>query len=409
MPQIKPDRLLADLKALRQFGAQGPGVVRRSLTPIDIESRHWLVGRMTEAGLDTEIDGVGSVFGTSKKAGKALLIGSHSETQPTGGWLDGARGVIYGLEVARALAEAPETRDLAVDVASWIDEEGTFYGLLGSAAFCGEVPDGALEHACNAEGQSMADALRAAGLFGRPQRRLDPARQLGYLEAHIEQGPYLEETGKKIGVVTSIVGIRSFDITAKGQQNHAGTTPMNRRRDALGALIGLGAALNQAFAEAAGPRSVWTIGRIEANPGAPSIVPGHATMIFQFRDAEDERLDRLEALLHRLVAEADRDGPCSLAIAPRNDHVAPAHMDEGLRRQVAAAAEAVAPGAWMEMPSAAGHDAQVLARHLPAAMLFVPSIGGVSPDFAEDSDEADIVLGCQVLADAAARILLAAR
>ena len=405
MVAINPERLLADLERLRGFGACGNGVVRRSLTPIDLEARRWLVSRLAEAGLDAEIDGLGTVFGRSKKPGPALLVGSHSDTQPTGGWLDGALGVIYGLELARALDEDPATRDLAVEVASWIDEEGTFVGMLGSSAFCGELPPEVPREARNAEGQSLEAALEAAGLAGRPRATLGARSYLGYLEAHIEQGPYLEEEGRRIGVVTSIVGIRSFDIVFEGQQNHAGTTPMARRRDAARALVALAQRLNEAFDAEAGPRSVWTIGRIEVEPGAPSIVPGRAAMAFQFRDAEEDRLDALEALARRLVAEADAAGPVRVSIAPRHDHTRPAVMDAGLQRHLAEAAEAHAPGAWTRMPSAAGHDAQVLARHLPSAMLFIPSIGGVSHDFAEDTAPDDIVLGCRVLATAAAAIL----
>ncbi len=405
MAFIKGERLISDLRRLREFGACGTGVVRPSLSAIDIEARGWLVARMSEAGLEAQIDGLGTVLGRSRNAGPALLIGSHSDTQPTGGWLDGALGVICGLEVARALAEDPVTRDCAVDVASWIDEEGTFHSLLGSTSFCGELSADVLEQARNAEGQSLGATLEAAGLAGRPRAQLDPQRHRGYLEAHIEQGPYLEEEGNRVGVVTSIVGIRNFDITFEGQQNHAGTTPMARRRDAGRALVDLVHQLNMAFEEKAGPRSVWTVGRIALEPGAPSIVPGKASMNFQFRDGEEERLKALEAVTRGLVAEADAAGPVRVSIAPHSDPTKPAVMDETLQNHIAAAAERHAPGAWVRMPSAAGHDAQVLARHIPSAMLFIPSIGGVSHDFAEDTAEEDIVLGCQVLATAAASIL----
>ena len=405
MAKIKGERLLSDLRRLREFGAYGTGVVRPSLSPVDLEARGWLVSSMSEAGLQAEIDGLGTVIGRSKNPGPALLIGSHSDTQPTGGWLDGALGVICGLEVARALAEDPATRDSAVDVASWIDEEGTYFSCLGSTAFCGELPAEALERAKNVEGQSLGAAVEAAGLAGRPRARLDRQRHRGYLEAHIEQGPYLEEEGNRIGVVTSIVGIRNFDISFEGQQNHAGTTPMARRRDAGRALVELAQRLNEAFAAKAGPRSVWTVGRIELVPGAPSIVPGRASMNFQFRDAEEERLAALEDLTRNLVAEADAAGPVRVSIAPHSDATKPALMDETLQAHIAAAAERHASGSWVRMPSAASHDAQVLARHIPSAMLFIPSIGGVSHDFAEDTAEEDIVLGCQVLATAAASIL----
>ena len=247
MITIDSDRLLDDLRSLRRFGAYGTGVVRRSLSPIDIESRHWLVERMRAAGLDAGIDGIGTVVGRSDRSRRSLLIGSHTDTQPEGGWLDGALGVIYGLEVARALAESDLDDELGVDVASWIDEEGTFSSLLGSRIYCGEADDEVLDSLSNDAGLSLREALAAARLDGRPWQCLEPERYVGYLEAHIEQGPYLEEDGQRIGVVTGIVGIRAFDIQFEGQQNHAGTTPMARRRDAVSALIKLANAINTQF------------------------------------------------------------------------------------------------------------------------------------------------------------------
>ena len=407
MPQINADRLLGDLEALREFGRRGTGVVRQALSPIDMQSRHWLVERMTDAGLDASIDGLGTIIGRSRNPGKALLIGSHTDTQPTGGWLDGAMGVMYGLEIARALAESDDTRGLALDVASWIDEEGAFIGLMGSKAFCGVLDDDAFDRAVNASGQTLRAALRGAGLEGRARAALDPARYAGYMEAHIEQGPYLEEEGKRIGVVTSIVGIRDHRITFEGDQNHAGTTPMPRRKDAGRALTDFASTVHEKFPEHVGPKSVWTIGEIHLEPGASSIVPGRAWMTLQFRDGEESRLDRLTELVHELVEGADARGPVRVRIEADTEWSVGAQMDEEFQAHLQAAAETHAPGGWMHMPSAAGHDAQVLAKRLPSAMLFVPSIGGISHAFEEDTSEADLVLGCQVFADAAASILMA--
>lgn len=404
-PRIDADRLLGDLRRLRSFGAEGHGVVRPALSPVDVASRRWLVERMTEAGLDARIDGIGTVYGRSKSPGRALLVGSHSDTQPTGGWLDGAMGVIYGLEIARALRETPETRDLAVDVASWIDEEGAFGSFIGSRAFCGEGMDKTVATARNKDGLLLRDALAAAGVLGQPLARFESGRYVGYLEPHIEQGGHLEETGKRIGVVTAIVGIREFRVGFSGRQNHAGTTPMAKRKDAGAALIAFAAALNAEFARVAGPRSVWTIGRIELHPGFPSIIPGRAEFILQFRDADAAVMDRMEAALKQLAAAA---GPVGVTVTPFDEGVAPTVMDAGLQRHIAEAAERHAPGNWVHMPSAAGHDAQVIGAVMPACMLFVPSIGGISHDFAEDTSDADIALGCQVAATAAASILQSA-
>ena len=407
MVEINGERLIANLRHLRTFGAHDPGVIRLSLSPVDVASRHWLVERMTEAGLDAAIDGVGNVFGRSRNAGPALLIGSHSDTQPKGGWLDGAMGVMYGIEVAQALAESDETRDLAVDVASWIDEEGNFHGFLGSRSFCGTLGTDVIETATSSKGQRLADALVEAGLDGVAAVRHEAGRYRGYLEAHIEQGPYLEETGNGIGVVTGIVGLRGFEIDFEGQQNHAGTTPMVRRKDAGVALIDLGHRIRESFFKLAGDRTVWTIGHASFDPGAQSIVPGRAEMLFQFRDPDLTRLDGLEAALRGLVDEANAAGPVAISLEAKGHHVTPTLMDTDLQKHFTEAAEALEPGNWMSMPSAAGHDAQILAEVMPCAMLFVPSIGGVSHAFEEDTADADIVAGCRVFANAAAGILRA--
>lgn len=403
---IDGERLLADLKRLRGFGACGTGVVRTSLSPVDLESRRWLCRRLEGAGLDARIDGAGNVIGRSRNPGKAVIVGSHSDTQPTGGWLDGAMGVIYGLEVARALSEAPATKDRAVDVASWLDEEGRFYGCFGSFSFVGEAPAHALD-AADDTGLTLRDALRGAGLEGVAPERLDPERHVAYLEAHIEQGPYLEDEGNRIGVVTSIVGSRNFTVEFEGEQNHAGTTPMSRRRDAAQAMVEFAHSVYREFPRAGGERTVWTIGEMALEPGAVSVVPGKARMNLQFRDQDPAVLDRLEALARALVARANA-GRCDVDVRPRSHHSVPAPMDADLRGHLERAAERHAPGRWTAMPSAAVHDAQVLARHLPSAMLFVPSIDGISHAFEEDTGEEDIVLGCQVLATATASVLAAA-
>jgi N-carbamoyl-L-amino-acid hydrolase len=405
-PRINGERLLRDLHDLRKFGARGTGVVRRSLTAVDVESRHWLVERMKDAGLDASIDGIGNVFGLSKKSGKALLVGSHTDTQPEGGWLDGTLGVMYGLEIARAFAENDSTQEFAVDVASWIDEEGTFsLGSLGSEYFCGLLADDALESAENEAGQSLLDALKEAGFDKTPRARLDSQRYAGYIEGHIEQGPYLEDEGKSIGVVTSIAGMRNLAFTFEGEQNHAGTAPMDRRKDACRKLIELAGRINHVLSDHVVPTTVWTIGQIELIPGSPNIVPGAAKMTLQIRDGEESRVEKLTSLVVNLAADLDDPEGVRIAVDPKADRMIGTVMDDGLRAHIERAAEHHVPGCWRLMPSAAGHDAQALATQIPSAMLFIPSIGGISHAFEEDTKEKDIVLGCQVLATAAASIL----
>ena len=406
MPEINADRLLADLRTLRKFGSHGTGVIRRALSPVDMESRRWLMERMKEAGLDPVMDGLGTVLGRSRAPGKALLVGSHSDTQPTGGWLDGAMGVIYGLEVARALSESDSTRDFAVDVASWIDEEGNFQiGCMGSKVYCGRVSTDTLCDNVNDEGERFADIVKRLGIAGRPLFLFEPGHYEGYVEAHIEQGPYLEDENKRIGVVTSIVGIRNLHVRFHGQQNHAGTTPMPRRKDAASALFELAHTVNTEFPNRVGPKTVWTIGEVSVLPGADSIVPGEASMTLQFRDGEESKLDELDAFVRELAAQANATSPVEITVEGTGNFNRAAVMDEEFRSHIAKAAERHAPGEWMYMPSAAGHDAQVLATKMPCAMLFVPSIGGISHAFEEDTSDEDLVLGCQVLATAIASIL----
>jgi N-carbamoyl-L-amino-acid hydrolase len=405
MPRIDPARLLSDLRELRSIGAQGKGVVRPAFSSKDMEARRWLKSRYEEAGLEAAIDGVGNVLGRSRNPGKALLVGSHSDTQPTGGWLDGALGVVYGLEVVRALAADSATRSLPVDAVSFQDEEMRFVGCLGSRSLIGALEPDVERGAVDKDGVALADALKEAGLAGVARAQLPRERYAGFIEAHIEQGPTLEETGKRIGVVTGIVGLRSIRLTFRGQQNHAGTTMMRTRRDAATALYEFAHRINQEFPKAAAERTVWTMGRLKVEPNATSIVPGYADLDLQFRDASDEPLDALERIVAGLVGEMNARGGVKVEAKPMRAPIPPTRMDAGLQKHIEAAAERHAPGGWQRMPSGAFHDAGIISAHLPSAMLFIPSIGGISHDFAEDSRDEDIVLGCQVLADAVASAL----
>jgi N-carbamoyl-L-amino-acid hydrolase len=397
MPAIDGERLLRDLYALREIGQYKTGVHRPTFSPQDVEARHWLAYRLAEAGLAASIDGIGNVYGRDPAPGRKLLTGSHLETQNYAGWLDGALGVIYGLEAARTLGHG-------IDVASWCDEEGHFDSFLGSRSFCGLLGEAEIDAAMNREtGVSLRDAIRDAGFAGRPRDTIDTGRYHGYLEAHIEQGAELEDNRLRLGIVTAIVGSRRFKIEFTGVQNHAGTTRMAIRKDAGVALVKLVAAIEDRFPAIAGPRTVWTTGDIRLYPGAPSIVPGRAELIFQFRDTDPAILGALEAALEELVAATAR-GPCDVAIVSRSE-TPPSVMDPGLQQALQDAAQRVAPGQHQTMPSGAGHDAQILAQVLPAAMLFVPSIGGISHHYAENTRDEDIVLGCQVFTDAAAAVL----
>jgi N-carbamoyl-L-amino-acid hydrolase len=397
MPAIDGTRLLRDLYAVREIGKYKTGVHRPTFSPQDVEARNWLAARLTDAGLDASIDGIGNVYGRDPTPGRKLLTGSHLETQNHAGWLDGVMGVIYGLEVARTLGRG-------IDVGSWADEEGHFGSFIGSRSFCGLLTEAEIDVCSNREtGTSLGDALRQAGFSGRPRQKMDTARYRGYLEAHIEQGAELEDRHLRLGIVTAIVGSTRFRIHFEGQQNHAGTTRMAVRKDAGVALIKFVAAIEARFPAIALPHTVWTTGDIKLDPGAPSIVPGAAELVFQFRDTDPAILVALDATIAELLEETGQ-GPCKVSITHRST-TAPSAMDPGFRLALQEAAQRHAPGLHQPMPSGAGHDAQILAQLLPSAMLFVPSIGGISHHYAENTRDEDIVLGCQVFCDAAAAIL----
>lgn len=403
MIKANPERVLRDLHMLREIGRYETGVHRPTLSDDDIKTRHWLKDELVAIGHDTHIDGIANVIGYSSAPGRKMLCGSHLESQNRAGWLDGALGVVYALEAARAVVESGE-KDAGVDVMAFADEEGHFGSMIGSNSLVGNMTEPMMDASKNrTTGEPLRDALDRAGFTG-PRASLDPSRYIGMLEAHIEQGDSLEADELKIGVVTSIVGIWQFQLTFKGLQNHAGTTRMAIRKDAGVSMMRVYQRLQERFSQEVAERTVWTVGSMTLDPGAPSIVPGGAEMQFQFRDADPDLLAKLEGVLTEVVAEENANGPCPVTLTAQTRGM-PARMDSGLQNAIEAAAEAIAPGKHVRMPSGAGHDAQVIAQKMPSSMLFIPSINGVSHHWTEDTSDADIALGAQVYVDAVARML----
>ena len=381
-------RFLADLHALRAIGACGTGVVRRAFDADDMRARLWLAKRFEAAGLEARIDAAGNVWGL----GGPLLLGSHSDTQPEGGWLDGALGVVAALEVARG--------NEAVSVVSFQDEEGRFGATTGSEIWSGALTIETADALTDLDGHLFGAARRALPATGEAP---EPGRFDAYLELHIEQGPVLDAAGEVAGVVTAIVGLRQISVTLTGAQNHAGTTPMDHRADALRGLSDSDHAIRDAMRNIAGPTSVWTIGHVSLHPNAPSAVPGRVRFTVQWRDGEADRLDRMEAAIRDILARVAEAGGLGLDVSATSA-LPPVAMDGRLRGALQAAAEAHVPGRWREMPSGALHDATNLARLMPVGMLFAPSIGGISHDFAEDTAETDLVACLEILSDAARRL-----
>jgi len=397
-------RVLADLHALRAIGAYKTGVHKPTFSQAHMQSLGWLVEQLAGAELAASIDGIGNVLGTSTKRGPKILAGSHLESQNYAGWLDGPLGVVYALEAA--LVINPDRKiNGAVEVAAWCDEEGHFGHFLGSRSYVGDVSERDIDAARDRNNdRTMREALSSVGLAGRPRALAERGRHIGYLEAHIEQGDRLESAGLAIGIVTSIVGIWQYRITFVGEQNHAGTTRMEIRKDAGLALAKFCVAIDDCFPKLCGPRTVWTTGRIALDPGAPSIIPGRADMLFQIRDDDPAVIDRLERKLETMAADFTARCPCTVTLE-RIRTGTPALMDRRFQDAIEAASKSFAGGRSARMPSGAGHDAQILARIMPAGMMFVPSIGGVSHHWSENTDDADIVRGAEVFVDACRRLL----
>ena len=388
--EVDPKRFLDDLHKLREFGASGvgKGVVRPAFSQADIAARKWLCERFAQAGLQVEVDPMGNVFGLAE--GRSLLLGSHSDSQPEGGWLDGALGVIAALEVARCCD--------GVSVVSFQDEEGRFGGLTGSSVWSGYTAQEDVDKTVDYQGLSLLEARRQiADMVTGP---VSPERFRGFIELHIEQGLTLHAAGEQIGVVTDIVGTREVEVTFEGQQNHAGTTQMHLRKDAVQGMVAYISALNERFRNVVTPTTVWTTGHVTVHPNASSIVPGKVSFSVQWRDADADRLRRMETIVRETAQDiADQVG-LTTCIGPMWQ-LEPTPMDNALRAALEGAAATVAPDAWRKMPSGALHDATNVARLMPVAMLFVPSIDGVSHAFDEDTAERDLVAGLQVLAKAA--------
>jgi N-carbamoyl-L-amino-acid hydrolase len=400
MIDINPARLLTHLRQLARFGADGRGVNRVAFSQADVSARQWLSARLEEAGLQASMDRIGNVYGRNRTAARAILLGSHTDSVPTGGWLDGALGVIYALETACAIRDQSIERDVGIDVVDFQDEEGTFSPFLGSRAFCGELSE--TKAIAMVPPQSTINLKSDAPSLHHYER----GRHLAYLEAHIEQGPRLEAADCTIGIVQGIVGIRRFRAQAIGRADHAGTTPMDMRRDAARALFELIDHVYREFPRIGGRDTVWNIGQITIRPGAANVVPQQAEMLVECRDSDAAILDNLERSLQARAQAYNASGVAPIELE-RTYCIAPVPMAQDIIALFDAAAHRLQQRT-LTLASGAGHDAMIVANVMPAGMMFIPSIGGRSHSSLEDSKEDDIVAGCRVFA-AAVDDLIAAR
>jgi N-carbamoyl-L-amino-acid hydrolase len=398
-PAISLPRLRARIEALSRFGRNpdGRGISRFCWSPAHEAARAWLLREMARAGLQTWVDPAGNTFGRLGEGTPLVLTGSHIDTVPQGGPLDGALGVLAGLECLHALRERRIAPRRPLAVAAWSDEEGRYAGLFGSRAFIGALDAAAIPGYRSPDGERLVDAMKRAGFDARkaPRARVDPATVAAYVELHIEQGPRLEQAGIPIGVVTGIVGSRRSRLTFVGQADHAGTTPMAWRKDAFLAAADYALRARAHVVKAGSRASVTNFGRIDVAPGASNVVPERAVLLHEIRDLDARVLDRLERDCRALAQRVARRRGVKVAVEPLSRGV-PAACSP----RVAAAVEAAARGLRLRtrrMPSGAGHDAQNLARITESGMLFIPSRGGRSHRPDEQSDWRAIERGANVL------------
>ncbi|MBI4608630.1 MAG: Zn-dependent hydrolase [Candidatus Rokubacteria bacterium] len=404
MLAISIARLRADIEALAGFGrTSSGGVTRPAWSPAHEEARAWLLGRMREAGLTTWIDPAGNTFGSSASGGAAdspdlgVLTGSHIDSVPDGGILDGALGVLAGLECLRTVREARPELARPLTLVAWSDEEGRYGSLFGSKAFTGKLDPAQLPALAAPDGERLVDAMARAGFnaLDAPRAARDPKSVAGYVELHIEQGPHLEALGIPIGVVTGIVGITRNRIVFVGEPDHAGTTPMERRKDSFLAAADYALKAREVVVKRGSGRSVTNFGVVEVRPGVPNIVPARTSLLQEMRELDAAILERVERRCISLARRIARRRGITVEVLPVSRNEA-AQCAPRVRAAVESACRALGL-AFQRMPSGAGHDAQNLATVTEAGMIFIPSKGGRSHRPDEASDWEDIERGANVL------------
>jgi len=397
--RIDSERLWSSLMELARIGGtEKGGVCRIALTDLDRQGRDLFVRWATEAGCSIKVDRLGNIF--ARREGRdptkpPVMTGSHLDTQPTGGKFDGAYGVVAGLEVLRVLYDSGYVTEAPIEVAVWTNEEGCRFApaMVASGGFGGAFElDYALSRT-DRDGTTFGDALKAIGYDG-PEAV--GGREVGaFFEAHIEQGPILEREHKTIGVVTGAQGQRWYEITWTGMESHAGTTPMEGRRDAL---VGAAELIVAARRIGSRPDGRSTVGVIESQPQSRNTIPGRVFMTVDFRHPDDDALTSMDGELRAAANDIAARHRLQIAIE-QIWYFPPSPFAEELVQSVRRAAEQ-AGFPHCDIVSGAGHDACYVSRVAPTAMIFVPCKDGISHNEVEDAAKGDIAAGCQILLQA---------
>lgn len=398
---VDPKRIQSDILALAAIGrndADG-GVYRRAFTDADMEGKRWLLHRIEENGLEPASDGAANISGLlrGKEDGRRIFVGSHIDTVPCAGTLDGTLGVVVALECLRVLGQAQLPLKHTLEMIAFSDEEGRFGGMLGSEAFCGYVTPDKIRQTTDLDGVSLSDAMLAQGLdpLKLLEARRDPASIEAYLELHIEQGPVLDRELLQVGVVERITGLQTWSLKLVGESNHAGTTPMEYRRDALMGLADFAHEVPRILEENGAETSRATIGKARIQPGAANTVPGSVEFSLDFRDPDEAVLGELADSFQRALSAVCRRRGLQYELTVLGD-IQPVACSERLVGLLKEKAEALGLR-HRTMISGAAHDAQQVGRIAPMAMIFVPSKNGQSHSPAEWTSWDDIEAGANLM------------
>jgi N-carbamoyl-L-amino-acid hydrolase len=394
--RVDGQRLWNSLMEMAKIGATPKGgVCRLALTDLDRQSRDLFVAWCEQAGCQVSVDPVGNIFARRPGRNNGLppvVTGSHLDSQPTGGKFDGAYGVLAGLEVLRALNDGAVETEAPVEVVVWTNEEGSRFApaMMGSGVYTGLFSLEDTYAVTDVDGDSFGAALERIGYKG--DRQVQPVG--AYFEAHIEQGPILEEEQRTIGVVTGAQGQRWYEITLTGMEAHAGPTPMARRRDALVGAARLVGAVNR-IGHDFQPHACATVGMMQVHPNSRNVIPGRVFVTVDFRHPDDARLAAMDATLRGEAAAIAEEGKLDLDLKQILDFSA-TPFDPGCIAAVRAGAERFGYS-HRDIISGAGHDAVYIAKVAPAGMIFVPCEDGISHNEIENATLEDLAAGCQVL------------
>lgn len=397
---IDLERLKRDHFELSEIGRneEDRGIYRTAFSNADMEGRRWLMAKLEEIGIEPRMDGAANVCGLldHPDTPKRFVIGSHIDTVPCAGTLDGALGVLIALESIRRIKEAGANTGQGIELVAFSDEEGRFGGMFGSESYVGAITPETLQYFSDLENRTLAEAMTAQGLdpLKALEAKRDPSLISGYLEVHIEQGPVLNSQRKQVGLVESITGLFKWLVRIRGEANHAGTTPMELRHDAFLGLAEFASELHRILEENGSDYSRATIGKAQILPGAPNTVPGLVEFTLDVRDPSAENLDELgPALRKALSAIARRRG--LMFEFEEQSFIHPVTCNEHIVSVLQRQADALNLD-YLKLPSGAAHDAQMVAKIAPIGMIFVPSKDGLSHSPAEWTDWDHIEAGANL-------------